>query len=118
MLKTLLWSVATAVTIALVGTMLLLGLPGALWFGIAGVLLHVLWIIPGDAALLPPDGYWPFAIILSLLWPVWIPVGAVLSMRRLGTSRSWITFAVILAGSIVTTIGLYALAAGRPHWMT
>jgi hypothetical protein len=118
MLKTLLWSVAIAVAVVLAGTMLLLGLPGALWLGIVGVLLRVLWLIPGNAALLPPDGYWPFALILSLLWPVWIPVGAVLSVRRLGTSRTWITPAVIVAGSVVTTIALYALAAGPPHWMT
>ena len=71
------WAVLAALAVALLGLCPGLGLPGAVLYEFTNRL-----VFGGDPwAGHPPDGAWPLAIYLSLLWPLAIPPGYLLARR-------------------------------------
>ena len=77
--------------------LLLLGIPGA-------ILLEIpKWL--GLAQGIEGDGAWPAAILVSLMWPLFIPLGVI--ARHLLSTRGSMTLAkVSLWGTIVAGIVL------------
>jgi len=81
-----------AVGIAAIGTFVLMGLPGALLLG----LYHLLGLLP---ARIQGDRIWPAAVIISLVWPLGLPMGQLLAwvgaiigqaeLLRWGTAVGW-----------------------------
>lgn len=95
--KGLLISVGVA-TLFVVGGVVTLGLPGAVLFTLNA---PVLWLLFGADALdkLPPDSYWPIALVMTLLWPASIVAGYLVAFWLLrGASRvgRWGSFAAVL----------------------
>jgi len=94
LLKWSLWAIAFAI----LGLFPLMGLPGILplaFYELTGILRGVL----------EGDKLWPAAIIVSILWPLGIPLG--LSLRQLGlwTQTGWV-------GAHGPWVGLFAWLVG------
>jgi hypothetical protein len=100
---------AVAFGAAGVGTFLLLGLPGAVIYEVTGRL--ILGTDPWEKV--APDGAWPLALYVSLLWPASIAPGYLLgswSAHATGRHlRGVILCAVMIAWNIALTIGMYQL---------
>lgn len=80
----------------MVGSLVLLGIPGALWLKIASPLARLF-----TAERAPADAAWPMAIIHSLAWPVFLPIAYLIAtcLAQPGRTR------------VYWTMGLTALAA-------
>lgn len=92
-----------------------MGMPGAIWFALASPVLSRIYRRSPDA-LLPGDRAWPFCIVLSLIWPISIPVVYWLCFRvwMLPDWQGWLALTVIqLVAGILLTVLTYAVTG--PH---
>ena len=96
------------------GSVALVGLPGAILFGL---MQPVLWLGFGPDAWdrLPGDSLWPIALVISLLWPVSFVPGYLIAY---GPTRPWrqatriiIFLAVLAAWGLVLSVWCYMSAA-------
>jgi hypothetical protein len=95
-----------AAIVAGAGTMLLLGLPGALFMELLNPMFKALG---RDVLRDVGDGAWPLAIGVSLLWPWPLPLGAVaFAAWRRGAGPALAYFAglgvAVLFGLVITTV--------------
>ena len=89
------------------GSVALVGLPGAILFGL---MQPVLWLGFGPDAWdrLPGDSLWPIALVISLLWPVSFVPGYLIAY---GPTRIAIFLAVLAAWNLVLSVWCYMSAA-------
>jgi hypothetical protein len=103
--KSLLVASVVAGVLMFVG-LLLLGIPGA-------ILLEIpTWL--GVAKGIEGDGAWPAAILVTLVWPMFIPLGVI--ARHLLSTRGFTTLAKValwgtIVGGTVLVVTLVHLAA-------
>ena len=105
MSKRLRWSLGLAPLLMLAGVALL-GLPGAFIFELTMAVVGSLFGF--SSADLPADAAWPLALYLSLLWPLGLPLAALLAGR--GRGALWRYALVLLSWCTAASLGLFALA--------
>lgn len=89
------WSGILTTFLIILGGLLLMGLPGAL---ILTLTQPALSLILGKPAFrtLPGDNYWPFALALSVLFPLMIVPGYGLCVALLGQSAPYIKWGIYI----------------------
>lgn len=105
------WSIISAVCIAVLGFIPLMGLPGAVVLEIgqffAGFFGITLRALKGDAA-------WPAAIYATFFWPVTIPLACYIAFRRMKDANKpvkWSLFVfILLVGALIVTALIESLA--------
>ena len=106
--------IVTAVVAAVlaVGGMALLGIPGALVYGIS---LPVVQLLMGARYAGLGDGAWPAAILVTLVWPASLVVAYAVAngpLRRRGRGARWLALLGIpYLFAVLLTLGIH-LAAG------
>ncbi|MBX9666522.1 MAG: hypothetical protein K2X93_02840 [Candidatus Obscuribacterales bacterium] len=105
------WSLAIALSVAILGFIPLMGLPGAVVLTLgefsAGLLGFHLLCLKGDRA-------WPAAILATWTWPIFIPIAYFLVFKVTKISSKpvqWIMFFLFLyAGVLLVTAGIEWMA--------
>ena len=92
-----------------VGSLAILGLPGAAWLMLAGPLAGLL-----TEARAAPDAVWPMAILHSIAWPWILPPAYLLAAGRMPPGRGrWLaTLGLTALGAFLIALA-FQLAAGR-----
>ena len=98
----------TAVGI-IMGSLVLLGIPGALWLMIANPLAGLF-----TAQRAPADSAWPMAIAHSLIWPVFLPLAYLLATRLAapGRPRAYLTMGLTALAALAMAV-VFEAWAGR-----
>lgn len=107
--------IITAIVAAVlaIGGMALLGIPGALVYGIS---LPVVQLLMGPRFAGLGDGAWPAAILVTLVWPGSLVIAYAVAngpLRRRGRGARWTALLLIpyLVG-VLLTLGVHLAAAG------
>ena len=86
-----------------------LGLPGAVMFELVVGILEAAFGV--SRAKVPPDAAWPIALYITLLWPLSLPLAAMLSApRRTRAGRFWMYALVVVLCCTALSLYFYALA--------
>lgn len=94
---------AALAAVLAVGGIALLGIPGALWMA-PGALVAGFF----TTARLPADGAWPMAIIITLIWPWFLPLSYLGAATRSPPGRDrWLV--TLVATAILSTLLAAAL---------
>lgn len=104
MLKGLGIALGAALAIALIGVIPLMGIPGALVFGVFSPLADLVYG-RGTVQGLKGDTMWPIAILMTWLWPLSIPAGYLLAwgiLPRLGWRLGLMVLVMLLWGLLLT----------------
>lgn len=94
-----------------VGSLALLGLPGAMWLTLTGPLAAL--FNPARAA---PDSAWPMAIWHSMLWPVFLPLAYLVAAQWAGPGRWRVGWTLLLTAA--AAMGLAVVFQVRAGWLS
>lgn len=85
----------------MVGSLALLGLPGAAWLTLASPLARLF-----TAHRAPGDSMWPMAIIHSLIWPGFLPLAYLAATRWTGPGRRRVAWTLMLTAAAATMLAV------------
>ena len=91
--------------IAAVGTMALLGIPGAAWLMLARPIARLFTAVHA-----PADSGWPMALQQSLIWPAFLPLAYRLAVRWAAPGRRRVALTLLLtaSASLALAVGFQA----------
>lgn len=106
--KAALVSVLTGVGLAVVGGLLLMGLPAAVVLLAVEPVIAWLWQVSPEA-MFPRDSGWPFMIINSLLFGLLVPPAVLLPWRLAGWRYTAAVPAMLALGMPLVMLAMYAI---------
>ncbi len=98
--------IVVTVVIAVIGGILLIGIPGALILELIALIYTALSINPPE---LTGDSVWPIAIMISLLWPIWLTPLSLFLYRKSPNLSPIYRWLFSLFGSLFLTVLITAL---------